>query len=389
MYKRQVNISKKHSFFLFGARGTGKSSLLEELFKNELCLNIDLLKPSEFDILNRDPKELTRRIEALPAETKWVILDEVQRIPKLLNLVHYHIEKSKKQLFFALTGSSARKLKRGSANLLAGRAVVYSLFPFTHLELEKDFSLSHALEWGTLPEVVNQKDQVLKRKILQAYTHTYLREEVQAEQLIRNLDPFHQFLPIAAQMSGNIVNYSKIASQCGTSDNSVKEYFNILEDTLLGFSLPAFHESVRKRQRQSPKFYLFDNGVSRSLANLLKVPVVPQTSAYGNAFENWLICEIYRLISYAENDYSLSYLRASGDAEIDLVIDRPGIKRAIVEIKSSTQVREEDVSTLKRFAADMGDVEAICLSQDSFPKKISGVTVLPWREGLVELGLVD
>ena len=340
MYKRQVNILKKHSFFLFGARGTGKSSLLEELFKNEPCLNIDLLKPSEFDILNRDPKELTRRIEALPAETKWVILDEVQRIPKLLNLVHYHIEKSKKQLFFALTGSSARKLKRGSANLLAGRAIVYSLFPFTHLELEKDFSLSHALEWGTLPEVVNQEDQELKRKILQAYTHTYLREEVQAEQLIRNLDPFHQFLPIAAQMSGNIVNYSKIASQCGTSDNSVKEYFNILEDTLLGFSLPAFHESVRKRQRQSPKFYLFDNGVRRSLANLLKVPVVPQTSAYGNAFENWLICEIHRLISYAENDYSLSYLRASGDAEIDLVIDRPGMKRAIVEIKSSTQVRE-------------------------------------------------
>ena len=193
MYQRAINILKNHSFFLFGARGTGKSSLLELLFDPEESLKIDLLQPSEFDILNREPEELSRRIHALGNKTQWVIIDEVQRIPKLLNLVHHHIEDSKKKrpLHFALTGSSARKLRRGSANLLAGRALTYSLFPLTHQELGEDFNLQEALEWGTLPEVVNQKDPQLKKKILQAYTHSYLKEEIQAEQIIRSLDPFH------------------------------------------------------------------------------------------------------------------------------------------------------------------------------------------------------
>ena len=391
MYKRLVKISEKHSFFLFGARGTGKSSLIKKIFNQDQALFIDLLQPAEFDILNRDPDELTRRIEGLRDGQTWVILDEIQRIPKLLNLVHHHIEvgkgSAKQKLLFALTGSSARKLKRGTANLLAGRALVYSLYPLTHIELMEDFQISDALEWGTLPGVFNEKDVEIKRKILQAYTHTYLKEEIQAEQIIRSLDPFHLFLAVAAQMSGKIINYSEVARECGASDHSVREYFQILEDTLMGFHLLPFHESVRKRQRQNPKFYLFDNGVRRSLASQLRIPLKAKTSAYGDAFENWLICEINNLISYAERDFSLSYLRTKDDAEIDLIIERPGMPRAIVEIKSSTHIRPEDLTTLNRFASDMKNVEAFCLSQDPHAKKIGKVDALFWQDGIKELGI--
>ncbi|MCI5064117.1 AAA family ATPase [bacterium] len=389
MYRRAINISKNYSFFLFGARGTGKSSLIRELFAEESTLFIDLLRPAEFDLLNRDPEELSRRIAARESSTRWIVLDEVQRIPKLLNLVHFHIEESKQSdpLFFALTGSSARKLKRGSANLLAGRAITYSLFPLTHTELGSDFDLSHVLHWGSLPEVSNQPDHELKKKILQSYTHTYLKEEVQAEQLIRALDPFHRFLSVAAQMNGKIINYSALARECGASDSSVREYFQILEDTLLGFHLPPFHRSVRKRQRQNPRFYLFDNGVQRALANLLTIPLSPRTSAYGDAFESWLISEVHRLIHYAENDFILSYLRTKDDAEIDLIIERPGMKTALVEIKSTNEVTPESLATLNRFAKDMPDCAAYCLSQDPHPKKIELVTALPWQKGLQELGV--
>ncbi len=391
MYSSTVNISKKHSFFLFGARGTGKSCLLQRLFEPEKILWIDLLQPSEFEILNREPGDLSRRIEALNPKQTHIIIDEIQRIPKLLNLVHHHIESSKqsnkKRILFGLTGSSARKLGRGSANLLAGRALVYSLFPLTHIELENDFNMDHSLQWGTLPEVVNEPDVEIKRKILQAYTHTYLKEEVQAEQLIRKLDPFHLFLSIAAQMSGKIINYSSIARECGASDASVREYFHILEDTLIGFHLAPFHESIRKRQRQNPKFYIFDNGVLRSLSSRLTIPLASRTSSYGDAFENWLICEVYRLISYAENDFALSYLRTKDDAEIDLIIERPGLPKALVEIKSVTHIDSHDLTSLKAFARDVGNSEAFCLSQDPNSKIIDGIKVLPWRLGLKELGL--
>lgn len=386
MYKRQLKILKEHSFFLFGARGTGKSSYIEQFFSPKEALFIDLLLPQEFDIFNREPEELTHRIKALPAEKKWVVLDEIQRIPKLLNLVHHHIEKS--NIFFALTGSSARKLRRGSANLLAGRALVYSMFPLTHIELDKDFDLQKVLTWGSLPGIYTAKE-IIKAKMLQAYTHTYLREEIQAEQIVRSLDPFHLFLGIAGQMSGKIINYSAIARECGASDNSVKEYFQILEDTLLGFHLRPFHESLRKRQRQNPKFYIFDEGIQRSLCSTLSISLKPKTSAYGEAFERWLVCEIHRLITYAENDYSLSYLRTKDDAEIDLIIERPGLPRALIEIKSTTSVREDNIRTIKSFAKDMSNSEAFLLSQDPNEKVIDGVKILPWKKGLIELGIIN
>lgn len=384
MYTRSLNVIKKHSFFLFGARGTGKSSYIQHHFSEEEALYVDLLLPWEFDVLNRDPEELSRRISALPNEQRWVIIDEVQRIPKLLNLVHHHIERS--NVFFGLTGSSARKLKRGAANLLAGRALIYSLFPLTHIELGPDFDLLKVLSVGSLPGIFTA-DPTIQSKMLSAYTHTYLREEVQAEQLVRAIDPFHLFLAVAGQMSGKLVNYSAIARESGVSDRSIKEYFQILEDTLLGFHLLPFHESIRKRQLHSPKFYIFDEGIQRSLAGTLSIPLQTGTSAFGDAFERWLICEVYRLIKYADNDYQMSYLRTKDDAELDLILQRPGLPNALIEIKSTDSIRPEHVSTLKRFARDMAHAEAFLLSRDPHPKIIDGIKILPWRQGLQELGL--
>lgn len=387
MFTRLVKLPKTNSFFLFGARGTGKSSLLEETFDPSTSLFIDLLQPTEYSLFTRHPQELSRRIAALKnPKAATVIVDEVQRVPKLLDLVHHHIERDKVK--FALTGSSARKLKRGAANLLAGRALLFNLFPLTHQEMGDDFSLSDALTWGTLPAVVNEQDGGIRRKILQAYAHTYVREEVQAEQLIRALEPFHLFLPIAAQMSGKLINYSKIARECGASDYSVKEYFKLLEDTLLGFFLRPFHESIRKRQLSAPKFFIFDAGVKRALLTQLTLPILPATSGYGDSFEEWLIVEIQRLSTYAENDYSFSYLRTKDDVEIDLVIERPGMPRALVEIKSSEAITSEHLTSLVRLGRDIPSSELFCLSQDPHKKIIDGVSVLPWKEGLRELGIV-
>jgi predicted AAA+ superfamily ATPase len=386
MFVRLPKLSRSHSFFLFGARGTGKSSLLQAVFDQDRVLYIDLLLPEEFATLNRNPSELSLRIDRFKSVPDGlVIIDEVQRIPKLLDLVHHHMQRD--SIRFALTGSSARKLKRGAANLLAGRALMYNLFPLTHIELAQDFSLDHALNWGTLPAVCNEGDPAIKRKILQAYAHTYLKEEVQAEQLIRALDPFHLFLAVAGQMSGKLINYSAISRECGASDYSVREYFSILEDTLLGFYLPPFHESIRKRQLHAHKFFLFDPGVKRALINLLNVPVVPQSSVYGDAFEEWLTVEIFRLINYRESDFKLSYLRTKDGAEIDLIIDRPGLPRAVVEIKSSKSIGPEHVKNVSRLSRDLSNTQAYCLSLDEAPKRIDNVEVLHWRDGIRELGI--
>ena len=385
MFTRDIRISRDDSFFLFGARGTGKTALLRATFTTEEALYIDLLKTSEFDSLSLNPETLLARIAKLPDSVSWVIIDEVQKIPRLLDLVHHQIENSRFK--FALTGSSARKLKRGSANLLAGRAVVYNLFPLTFHELGASFDLNETLSWGTLPPIINTKSPTSRQKKLRSYAHSYLKEEIQQEQLVRMLDPFHRFLLVAAQMNGQILNYAAISRDCGASEKSVKEYFSILEDTLLGFLLPPFHESIRKQQRENPKFYFFDGGVQRALSQTLRVAIEPQTYAFGRAFEAFIINEINRRQSYQELDYSLSYLRTKDDAEIDLILERPGLPRALIEIKSAAVVHENDLTSLKRFARDFQNAEAFCLCMDPHPKKYGQVSVLPWQLGFKELGL--
>ncbi len=384
MFHRILRFSKNNSFFLFGAPGTGKTFLLKKHFSNSVSLYIDLLDPDENETFSLRPKTLVERLAAAPDTTQWVIIDEIQKIPKLLDLVHQQIESS--TFKFALSGSSARKLKHGGANLLAGRAFVYSLFPLTAHEIGSRFSLQSTLEWGTLPGIFALNNKKDKQNFLRTYAHTYLREEIIQEQIVRKLDPFRRFLNVAAQMSGRIINFSKIARETGASTPTIQTYFQILEDTLVGFLLEPFHESIRKRQSGSPKFYFFDTGVQRALENMLTVKLKPQTYAYGMAFEHFIINEIHRLQSYAEKDFRLSYLRTKDGVEIDLIIERPGLKRALVEIKSSEHITEDDLRPLQFLSKDISNSEAFCLSLDTKPKRINGILCLPWQQGLTELG---
>lgn len=384
MFHRLIKPLKSQSFFIFGARGTGKTTFLKEFFVGKEILWIDLLDPLLEERYARDPGALGHEIKASKKSVEWIVIDEVQKLPKLLDLVHDQIENSGKR--FALTGSSARKLKRGSANLLAGRAFMNHLFPLTHREIGNMFELEATLRWGTLPKVIQLESEEEKKEFLRSYALTYLKEEIWSEQIIRQLDPFRKFLEIAAQTNGQIVNFSNIATDVGVDTKTAQSYFQILEDTLVGFLLEPFHYSIRKRQRQNPKFYFFDLGVKRALGRRLEEPMHASSYAFGDAFEHFVILEAFRLNEYLRKDYRFSYLRTKDDAEIDLILERPGMPLALVEIKSTDQVDERDTRTLERFLPDFKKAEAFCLSRDPRPKKIGSVTALPWDQGFRELG---
>lgn len=385
MFKRILNPLKSNSFFLFGARGTGKTSFLENYYMSPNTLWVDLLDPEKEDRFTRTPNQLASEIEGFRGKLDWVVIDEVQKCPKLLNIVHQQIENRK--LKFALTGSSARRLKQKGVNLLAGRAFTYSMFPLTHLELGEAFKLSDVLQWGTLPKIYSISTDELKMDYLRTYALSYISSEVQAEQWVRKLEPFRKFLPIAAQMNGKIINYSSIASDIGVDSTTVKSYFDILQDTLIGFELESFHKSIRKRQIQAPKFFFFDCGIKRALDQTLTVALLPQTSAFGEAFEHFVITEIVRLNSYFKKDFRFAYLKTKDGAEIDLVIERPGLPDVYIEIKSKTEVNEKDTDTLENFRKSLAKSEFFLLSNDPIPKIINKISCFHWKQGLKELGL--
>jgi predicted AAA+ superfamily ATPase len=385
MIRRYLQPSGDRSFFLFGARGTGKTTFLRQWFSSKKFMWLDLLEPEQEDRYARRPQLLAEQVTALRNPVEWVVIDEVQKVPKLLDVVHAEIERSGTR--FALTGSSARKLKRGSTNLLAGRAFVYHLFPMTAGELRDRFRLLEALEYGTLPGHLNLSSPGDRAEFLRAYALTYLKEEVWAEQFVRNLDPFRAFLEVAAQCNGEIINYARISRDVGVDAKTVQSYFQILEDTLLAHILEPYHRSVRKRQSQSPRFYFIDSGVCRALSRTLNVPLNPGTYAYGRAFEHFVITEIFRRCSYLKNDYRLSYLRTKDGAELDLVIERPGEPTALVEIKSSTLVDETDLRHLKSFQKAIANSVALCLSMEPSVRSVAGMRIFPWQVGLDEIGL--
>jgi len=385
MFNRMVNTSESNSFFLFGSRGTGKSTYVRTRYFGENTLYIDLLSPEEETVLLRHPDMLLERIKARGPGLTCVIIDEVQKLPKLLDLVHLQIEESKragKPLQFILTGSSARKLRHGAANLLAGRAFLYNLFPLTHRELGPRFNLTEILQYGSLPAIFSYETSDDKRMYLEAYGHTYLKEEIWNEQIVRKLEPFAHFLEVAAQCNGKILNFSKIGRDTGVDTKTVQSYYQILEDTLAGFILPAYHKSVRKRQTTAPKFYFFDTGIKRALDRTLSVELLPQTYAFGDAFEHFIILEIVRLSSYLQNDFRFSYLRTHEDAEVDLIVERPGKAPLLIEIKSSEQVDKAEIKSLERIAKDFGKCECICLSRDKVRRQSGNTLILPWQEGL-------
>lgn len=380
MIPRLIKLPNDENFFLFGPRGAGKTTLLKNLAWFENTLYINLLRAKEEQQFSRDPDSLETIVNALPPLTTHIIIDEIQKVPKLLDVVHHLIEST--NIKFILTGSSARKLKHGGANLLAGRAFVYDLHPFTYLEIDSHYPLNDLLRWGMLPKIFEYDTADKKQKFLEAYTNTYLKEEVWIEQFIRELDPFRHFLEVAAQANGKIINFSNIARDVGVGVHLVQKYFSILEDTLLGFFLNSFQHSFRKRLSKSPKFYFFDTGVVRTLAGRISIPLNDSNSAYGEIFEHFVITQCKYLASYFNPEYKFSYLKTKDDAEIDLIVERPGQDILFIEIKSSQNVQSQQLTTLKQLGNDFGSCELVCFSRDTFAKKLDGITVYPWDQGI-------
>lgn len=357
MYLRRqlLEATKSNSIFLFGARQTGKSTLLKSLFPDAIS----------FDLLNSDVKN---RFEQRPAllyevlkhepDNALVIIDEIQQVPELLNEVHRLI--FDKQLRFVLCGSSARKLRRKGYNTLGGRAVPYYLYPLVSAEIP-DFNLDRALNHGLLPA---HYDASSLSMLMSAYLDVYLREEIKAEALVRNMKSFNQFLTIAAMTNGEMVNYNNIASDCGVSANTVKEYFSILEDTLLGYFVPAYTRTKKRRLVQAPRFYLFDVGLTNHM--LKRKHIEEGTPEYGHAFEHFVIQELVAYISYTQNENQLSYWRTYTGVEVDAII---GDAKIAIEIKSAREIQNKHLKNLRSFANEYSPARKLVVSLDIFTRR--------------------
>lgn len=390
MYSRMISLPERNSFFLFGPRLTGKSTLLRQAFGEEGVLFLDLLKPSVLQKYLADPEALARELDAAKGAYKRVVLDEVQRAPALLDVAHHLMESpSGRRIQFIMSGSSARKLKRSKANLLGGRAWPLELFPLTHEELGDEFSLESALAFGSLPKICAAgRDDA--EEGLRAYVETYLTEEIKAEALTRNLGAFIRFLPLAAAESGRIVNASNLGREIGISYKTVQEYFQILEDTLLGFWLEPYAKSVRKRMARHPKFYFFDTGVLRALKKTLKVPLERSSPEFGELFESFFINEVRRMNSYRRLDLTLCYYRTEAGAEVDLVVQRPGKPMLAIEIKSTQRPSSSLCSGLLSFSEISPAAELLLACRVDRPQSFRfgkrTVRAMPWRECLRSLG---
>ena len=364
---------------MFGPRQVGKSTLVKHLLTDMDCLEIDLLKSDILLKYKKNPSLLRAEIEFLlrNKDNVFVFIDEIQKCPELLNDVHYLIEKFKGKLSFILTGSSARKLKRVSVNMLAGRAWRFFLFPFTHVELGQRFNIDDALLRGTLPPVIDESLEDGFRT-LTAYAQTYLKEEILDEAIVRDIGAFSRFLDMAADQSGKIVNFSTIARETGVSGKTVKGYYQILEDTLIAIKLEPYLKSARKRLTIHPKYYLFDIGVVNAINGRTSISSVKGSTIYGMLFEHFVILETYRLIHYAEKSYRIFHWRSSHGAEVDMVVEANDGLWAI-EIKSSQIVKSGVLKGLRSFMEDHPDAKPLCVSICDTPYMAGDIPVIPWR----------
>lgn len=356
------------SVFLWGARQVGKSTLVKKLFPDAKVY--DLLKSDEYSRLLRKPQLLREELISYD-ETKIVIIDEIQKIPSLLDEVHWLIVN--RGIRFILCGSSARKLKREGTNLLGGRALPVMLFPFVSAEIS-DFNLFRAINNGMIPRHYMVQNP---QKRLEAYIGVYLKEEIQDEAVVRQLSSFNRFLDVAAQCDGEMINYTNIAQDCGVSATTIKEYFNILEQTLIGYMIPAFTLSKKRRAITTKKFYYFDVGVVNYLLN--RSNLQPGSIDFGHAFEHFMIQEIVAYLSYYEKREKLSYWRTANGYEVDAII---GDARVAIEFKSSEEVQSKHTKGLKAFEEDFPDARKIIVSLDCNKRILNGIEVIPALEFL-------
>ena len=362
------------SVFLFGARQTGKTTLLLHLFPDNKFY--DLLETDTYERLRRNPSLLRQELTGL-REGEIVIIDEIQLIPELLNEVHWLITRHK--IHFILSGSSARKLRRRGVNTLGGRAVRNVLYPLVSAEIE-DFDVVRAVNRGLLPTHYMAPNDKLLKKRMQAYISVYLKEEIAAEALVRKLASFNRFMEVAALTDGEMVNYNNIAQDCGVDAKTVKEYFSILEETLVGYMVPAYRKSVKRRLNQSPRFYYFDVSLPNYL--LHRYDLQPGSEDFGHAFEHLLVQEIIAYLGYTDSEEALTYWHTYSGYDVDVIL---GDDRVAIEFKSSTEVQSRHLKGLKAFQEEHPGARLIIVSLDVAPRQLNGVEVLPVKQFLHEL----
>ena len=370
MFRRALPLPPRPSetFFLWGPRQTGKSTLLKSLYPDAVW--IDLLKTDEQVRYASRPALLREELEAEPAG-RLIVIDEVQKAPGLLDEVHWLIENRKR--VFALSGSSARKVRRSHANLLGGRAVRYEMFGLTSSEIGSEFDLVRALNHGLLPRHYLSSTP---ERLLRSYVNDYLKEEVLAEGLSRNLPAFTTFLAAAALSDGELVSFATIARECGVSAPAVKGWFEVLVDTLLGDFLPAFTKRPKRRVIGAPKFYFADVGVVNHLAKRGRME--PGSALFGKAFESWVRHELRAYSSYRERFFDLSYWRLASGIEVDFVVDD---MVAAVEAKATPRVKSDDLNGLRQIRIDHPKLkERFVVSLEPKARVTEdGIVVLPWR----------
>lgn len=366
MYKRLFKSPKNKSFFLFGSRGTGKTTWLKTHFSDAIYL--DFLRP---ELLRRLQGSENRLEEYIPSDYKgWVIMDEVQKVPNILDEVHRLIE-GRKDLYFILTGSSARKLRNNQVNLLAGRALQYQFFPLTCAEIGEDFNLSQVLKYGMLPSVFSEENP---EKYLQAYIQTFLEQEVQQEGLTRNVGAFSRFMEVASFSQGESLNVTDVGREAGIHRKVAENYFSILEDLLIAYRLPVFSKRAKRRLIQHRKFYFFDVGVYYHLRpkGVLDSP----EELEGICLETLVLQEIRAMNEYMNWGYSLSYWRTATGIEVDIICyGDTGF--CAIEVKRGRNVSRKQLSGLRKFRDDYPEVTPYFVYGGKDHLEIDGIRVLP------------
>lgn len=364
------------SFFLFGPRGTGKSTWIRERFPK--ALSLDLLDLALHRELAARPERLAERIAAQP-HVKQVVLDEIQRVPELLDLVHQMVENKQRYLQFIVTGSSSRKLKRQGVNLLAGRLLLRHLHPFMASELGADFDLNQSLKLGMLPLVLGSPEP---EETLKSYAAMYLREEVQAEGLVRSIGDFSRFLEVATFSHGSQINLTNMASDCQVTRRVAEGYIQILEDLMLAFTLPVFTKRAKRLLAGHPKFYYADAGIFRSLR-----PTGPEdapTEIRGPALEGLVAQHLRAWIAYSNSDTQLSFWRTKAGLEVDFVLYGKDAFFAI-EVKNARTVRGTDLRGLKAFKEDYPNTQLRMLYGGDAKLILDGIACIPISTFLREL----
>jgi predicted AAA+ superfamily ATPase len=365
-----VPLLAKKSFFLFGPRSTGKTTLIRQQLAGKAFI-IDLLDSRYFLRLSSAPHELESMTAATPADI--FVIDEIQRIPELLNEIHRLIES--RNLTFLLTGSSARKLRRGRANLLAGRVWNAGMFPLIYREIP-GFDLNRYLRYGGLPAVYLSE---YPEEELDAYVNTYLKEEILAEGLIRRLPPFSRFLKTISLANSEMINFTKLANDCQVPPSTVTEYIGLLEDTLVGFLLPAWTESKKRKAIKTGKFYFFDPGITHMLAGTEALD--RNSNLYGKSFEQFICMELRAYLSYRRKKLPLTYWRSKSGHEVDFLIGT----RTAIEVKASRKTSRNDLKGLNYLKEEGVFQNLILVSQDPISTFTDSILSVPWQKFLSDL----